>query len=209
MKIPNDIEKLIQYFFLLTKNHLLAKFGPDIGESMSNNFNERFRVIWSANFQRMPTPITMRFGINPIFVIALHDVLTKGNVPISKLKKHVLAIYRVMMSAMIENQRKSLKESEDQWSAFVSSTKQGNKSMYENKYFELETVLDTESQFGFDINRCYYFEILQENGYPELGPILCDFDYLMHEAAQTWVSFQRDETIADGKPRCTFRYSRL
>jgi len=88
----------------------------------------------------------------------------------------------------------------------LETTRAGNQRLYDNDYFKIKTVIDDDQQFGIDINRCLMFEILEKNGHPELGPVLCKYDYILAENVSKWVSFERKETIADGHSRCDFRY---
>jgi hypothetical protein len=96
--------------------------------------------------------------------------------------------------------------SDDPWKTFVTSTKSANKQLYENEYFQCKTVIDDNQQFGFDINRCIYYEIFKENGHEDLAPLLCEYDFILADNVKDWITFTRDETIAEGSHRCTFRY---
>ncbi|MHA2275530.1 MAG: L-2-amino-thiazoline-4-carboxylic acid hydrolase, partial [Candidatus Kariarchaeaceae archaeon] len=56
------------------------------------------------------------------------------------------------------------------------------------------------------INRCIYQEVFKKFGREDLGPILCEYDTIIADNVDQWVRFEREETIADGFPRCTFRF---
>ena len=60
--------------------------------------------------------------------------------------------------------------------------------------------------FGIDITECGIVKYLQTQGADELGPYLCDGDYVMFEAMG--IGLQRTKTLAWGCDRCDFRLSK-
>ena len=63
-------DQVIQYFFLLTKNHLKQKFGSDQRELLSESFEYRFNELYSQNIDKMLDKKSKFHGINPIFIMA-------------------------------------------------------------------------------------------------------------------------------------------
>ena len=157
----------------------------------------------------MPNSLARHHGTNPLFIIAFEDVLRPIGIRRNALIERVLNIYRTMLGPILAGQATKMESSDDAWSAFVQSAKAGNKNFYDNEYFQLKIMEDDSTHFGFDINKCIYFDIFQKNGRAELAPILCEYDYILSKNVIDWVRFVRDETIADGYPRCKFRYSRV
>ena len=209
MTANEHLEQLIQYFFVLTRNRMVEIYGLVDGTKLADAFQHRFRELFDANLDAMPDALAKRHGVNPVFVMALDDVLRSERVTFTLLKEHVLAVYRTMLKELLDQQVEQLESSENAWRDFVNQTKIGNKNNYENEYFQLRVIEDNDSSFGFDIQRCLYFEMLNRNGRPELGSILCEYDHIFSDAVKSWVRFNRDETIADGDSRCTFRFYRV
>jgi predicted ArsR family transcriptional regulator len=59
----------------------------------------------------------------------------------------------------------------------------------------------------FDITHCRFAEFFRALGEPELGALLvCAADFDIAAAGAGEVSFNRDQTIMQGAPSCTFRY---
>ncbi len=200
------IEQMKLYFHKLTTDYLLATFGEEKGKLLFGKYNYAFQIFFEKNLHLMNTNLSKRHGINSIFVLALDKALEEEELSHKELKAHVIAIYRVMMLSLFENQVQGLETSEDPWYTFVKSTKAGNAQLYENEYFQALIAFDEESVFGIDIKKCLYFEIFQANNRPDLGPILCAYDYLLDNAVNKWIRFERTETIVDGFNRCDFRY---
>jgi hypothetical protein len=191
---------------MLTENRLVETFGAELGKELSSAFQERFRELLGANEGMTPDALSKRHALNPIFVMALNDTLREERADFEALREHVLAIYGVMLQPILAQQAELLESTDDVWNSFVESTKMGNKANYENEYFQLEEVEIADDTFRFDMNRCLYFEVFEKNGHPELGPILCDYDYLIAGAVDKWVRFDRTETIAEGDARCNFGF---
>jgi hypothetical protein len=60
----------------------------------------------------------------------------------------------------------------------------------------------------FDVTRCRFAEFFRALGEPELGALLiCETDFDIAAAGGSEVSFSRDQTIMQGAPSCTFRFS--
>ena len=200
------IEQMKLYFHKLTTDYLLSTFGESKGKLLFAKYNYAFQIFYEKNLSLMPTNLSKRHGINSIFVLALDKALEDENLSHKELKTHVIAIYKVMMQSLLETQAKELETSENPWQSFVKTTKEGNILLYENEYFQALIAFDEESVFGIDIQRCLYFEIFKANDRPHLGPILCEYDYLLANAVEKWIRFERTETIVDGFARCDFRY---
>ena len=203
------LELLTGYFEGLTLERLVQSYGYPKGKQYSNEFDDAFRRIISKNEHLMPDNLAKRHGVNPAFVLALQEVLQQESISHEGLKGHVLAIYGVMMQELIDNYITKINSSEDSWKTIVEYTKVGNQQNYDNQYFNLEYVADNEEEISFDIKKCFYFEIFEANGHPELGPILCEYDYLLMDAISKWIRFERTETIADGDNRCDFKLYRI
>jgi hypothetical protein len=154
----------------------------------------------------MPDDLAKRHGVNSLFVLALDEVLMEVKASYSQLRDTVLTIYRTMLEQYFNDEAKKLKGSDNPWNAFTEWMQKGNQSNYANDYFQLVEVEQDESHFGFDIRRCFYFEVFKRAGKPELGPILCEFDSILASTVEDWIQFKRHETIAGGDRRCTFRY---
>ncbi len=205
----HQLEQLIQYFFLLTEKELGSQFGIDNSAVLVERLKTRFAELYEENTDMMPDALGKRHGVNPIFIMALDDALKDKRVPFDQLKDIVLSVYRNMLQGLLEQQRTALESSSDTWSTYVESTKTGNRHLYDNEYFQLEYAVDDDSCIGFNIRKCLYFDIFRKNGRPELGLILCEYDYIMANAMKKWATFQRHETIANGGPHCDFRIYRV
>jgi predicted ArsR family transcriptional regulator len=60
----------------------------------------------------------------------------------------------------------------------------------------------------FDITACRFAEFFRALGEPELGALLvCETDFDIAAAGGGAVDLTRDQTIMQGAPSCTFRYS--
>jgi len=200
------ISQLKNVFHSLTELYLVEKFGSEEAESIFHQYLTSFEGYYEKNLSFMPDDLSKRHGINSVFVLAYTEALTSEELSIETLEEDIISIYRVMLKQMLEQQVASMEHSDNPWELFVTRSKTGNKQQYENDYFRAEIVQDDSICFAIDIHRCLYFEILEANGHPEYGPILCTFDHLIADAVNKWVTFDRKETIADGNKRCTFRY---
>jgi hypothetical protein len=130
-------------------------------------------------------------------------------VTLENLKKHVLSIYRAMTSQLVERYKTQILSSEDKWKSIVESTKLGNQNLYESDYFDFEYIVDNDNALCFDFKKCFYFEVFKANGRSELGPILCEYDYILMDAISEWSRFERSETLANGDARCNFQLYRV
>jgi len=209
MEESEFVIQLKRYFVGLTQTQLTRSFGEESGSELLEIFKIKFDQIYKMNEHLIPDELARKHGINSVFVLAMEETLRTIGVSYEDLKHHILSIYRMMLTFMVDEYRKQIETSEVPWQVILEYTEAGNQNNYENEYFNLETIAMSDNEISFDIHRCVYFEILKANGHPELGPILCEFDYIISEATSKWARFEREETIADGFPRCTFRFYRL
>ena len=174
MPEQSQLDQLIQYFFLLTKNQFRTVFGETEATNLTSQFETTFQELFVANKEAMPDALAQRHGVNAIFVMALHQVLTPQGYSYDELKRMVLDIYRAMLGDIYSQQAKQLELSPEPWKDFVIGAKIGNQQQYQNDYFQLQEIADDDTQFGFDMHKCLYFDMLQKNGLSALGTILCE-----------------------------------
>ncbi|MGY5873543.1 MAG: L-2-amino-thiazoline-4-carboxylic acid hydrolase [Candidatus Thorarchaeota archaeon] len=209
MTEENPIQQLIEYFSQQTKAELIKRFGDLKGGGFHQLYERQFKIHWNNYKDILPDEVAKRHGINSLFVMALDDVLRENRASFSELKDATLSIYHAMLVDYFKAEAEKLLEAEDPWIAFVEWAKKGNEANYNNDYFLVTEVETDENCYGFDIKRCLYFELLDNAGRPELGPILCEYDNILASTINKWVSFKRQETIASGDKRCTFRYCKI
>lgn len=202
---PN-ITQMINFFIENTQIHFEEEFSEVKAKEQIKIFAKSFNRIFEQNKYLMPDALTERHGINPVFVMALEETLKDEISSLEDFKGHVLKIYKYIMKSMLEMQTSRYKRSENKWELFLKETKKGNEQLYNNEYFDLKIIQEDATGYGFDLNRCLYFEIFKANGKEELGPILCEYDYILANNIQDWITFERTETIANGFSQCNFRF---
>ncbi|MBX3010935.1 MAG: L-2-amino-thiazoline-4-carboxylic acid hydrolase [Caldilineaceae bacterium] len=74
---------------------------------------------------------------------------------------------------------------------------------------EIELLEQNEAHYDFNITRCRYAEMYRALGMAELGAVLsCNRDYSLIEGFNPAIKLVRQQTIMQGSPCCTFRYSK-
>jgi hypothetical protein len=73
---------------------------------------------------------------------------------------------------------------------------------------EVDTLLESDEHFEFNVTRCRYAEMYQEMGLGHIGQLLsCSRDGTFCEGFDDRITLKREQTIMDGAPCCTFRYA--
>jgi len=73
---------------------------------------------------------------------------------------------------------------------------------------EMKVLKATDKQFDFDITRCRYAETYKEMGLGKIGHLLsCNRDGTFCEGYDPNITLERKQTIMEGAPCCTFRYT--
>jgi len=206
MTEDEQIQQLIEFFSHSTEKEFTRLFGEQKAGALRKLYDRQFKIHYNNYNQMMPTPLAKRHGINSLFVMALDDALMEIKASYSQLKQSVLSIYHEMLREFYETEVQKLEESKDRWKAFVEWVRRGNKANYDNEFFKVLEVQQDDKCFGFDIQKCLYFDVFREAGRQELGPILCEYDNIIASFLDKWINFTRYETIASGDKRCTFRY---
>jgi L-2-amino-thiazoline-4-carboxylic acid hydrolase len=74
---------------------------------------------------------------------------------------------------------------------------------------EINVLNETATQFDFDVTRCRYAETYKAMGLGKIGHLLsCNRDGSFCEGYDKKLALDRKQTIMDGAPCCTFRYTR-
>jgi hypothetical protein len=70
-----------------------------------------------------------------------------------------------------------------------------------------EMIRHDKEALEFDVTHCRFAEFFRALGEPELGALLvCATDFDIVAAGGSEVSLNRDQTLMQGAPSCTFRY---
>ncbi len=73
---------------------------------------------------------------------------------------------------------------------------------------EMKVLQATDERFDFDITRCRYAETYKEMGLGKIGHLLsCNRDGTFCEGYDPDITLERKQTIMQGAPCCTFRYT--
>jgi hypothetical protein len=202
----SQIEQMKQYFYRKVQEYLTEKFGAGIANEISYNFQQHFEQLYSKNEYLMPDFESKRHGLNPVFIMAFYKSFEDKQITLEELKQHVMGIYEKIMDVIIQPQVSTYEKVPYPWTSFVESTITGTKETYFGDKFKVEFLETDEDELAFDIHKCFYYEVFQKNGMPELGPIQCSYDIVMANPLERWIRFKRKKTIANGDDRCTFRY---
>lgn len=71
----------------------------------------------------------------------------------------------------------------------------------------LAEPVESDAAIAFDTVRCGAYAFLEDEGMAEIAPILCAMDYVAAEY-MPGLELRRTTTLAEGGPRCDFRYIR-
>ncbi len=73
---------------------------------------------------------------------------------------------------------------------------------------EMKVLEANDTKFDFDVTRCKYAETYKEMGLGKIGHLLsCNRDGTFCEGYDPAITLERKQTIMQGAPCCTFRYS--
>ena len=205
MAPDEQTQQLIEHFSQATLQELNKQFGEK-GTPMHKLFERQFKIHYNNYENMLSDPLAKRHGLNSLFVMALDDVMCEVRASFNELKETVISIYRAMLFEYFKAEAATIEQADKPCDAFDEWVRKGNEANYNNVLFKVVEVEQEDGCFGFDIQKCLYFDILREAGKPELGPILCDYDNILADAIESWIQFTRHETIASGDNRCTFRY---
>ena len=70
--------------------------------------------------------------------------------------------------------------------------------------WKLTWIEDNQERIAFDIQDCFYLNVLKAYGVPELTPIFCHLDDIFNENKSATILWQRSTTIGRGDVGCDF-----
>lgn len=80
---------------------------------------------------------------------------------------------------------------------------------FPHQRWDIEQIEDGKISFAFNIDRCFYLDILTVYGAPELTPLYCRLDDLLYTAWSPSIKWERTKTLGRGDDCCDFRWSRV
>ena len=72
--------------------------------------------------------------------------------------------------------------------------------------WEVEWVQDDERRLAYNVRRCFYLDVLNAYGAPELTPLYCAGDDWLFQALPPAICWERTGTLARGQQRCDFSW---
>jgi hypothetical protein len=74
---------------------------------------------------------------------------------------------------------------------------------------EIQLLEQNDERYDFDVTRCRYAEMYRALGLADLGAVLsCNRDNSLIEGFNPEIHLERQQTIMQGAPCCTFRYAK-
>jgi len=199
LPLPNLIRMFSEYIEYQYKDKWEKRI------NLIEHFEEKFNELYSKTQEDLQDFQSRAHTIDPVWIIALYQSLERENLTLDEFEQFVMRIYQFIMDPMIQETIISYRTNTDAWKLFVETTVADIKASY-GDLFQLEILQADDKALNFDIHKCLYHEIFQKNGFPELCPIRCAYDWIHAKSVDKWVKFERDKTIANGDAQCTFRY---
>ena len=75
--------------------------------------------------------------------------------------------------------------------------------------WETDWVEVSGERIAFNMKRCFYLDVLEEYGVPELTPQYCRLDDLIYEGLSPYVRWARAKTLGRGDEFCDFCFERV
>lgn len=74
-------------------------------------------------------------------------------------------------------------------------------------FFNMQAAVveDPSAQVAFDVQACWFARLTHDLGRADLAPLFCAADSVFFDDPRVAVGLRRDETLAAGAPRCSFR----
>ncbi|MGD8625429.1 MAG: L-2-amino-thiazoline-4-carboxylic acid hydrolase [Anaerolineae bacterium] len=76
------------------------------------------------------------------------------------------------------------------------------------KGWQIEWLDLNHKVVGFDMHSCFYLDMLDAYGVPELAAVFCNLDDLLYEDLSPYMRWERTKTLARGDDCCDFRFHR-
>lgn len=197
-----SIDPQITYFINITEMY----FEKNFDNIKFNIFKNEFLRLVDENNEEINDNIKKLHILNPLFVISIYKSIKDVVDEDLELLKHYIidGLYDNIMDAYFKNEKIKFIESNNPWETYLDGVKKGNEYLYDNDLFDLEIVEDEPTKYSFHLNRCYYWDIFRRYNMEKLGPILCAYDFLMAKNVDEWITFSRENTIAEGALFCDF-----
>ena len=197
-----EINPQIAYFLNITELYYEKNFC----KNQFSVFRSEFLRLIEENAEEMKDKLKSMHIVNPLFVISIHKSISEElDGDLDLLKTHIIdGLYGDIMAAYIENERTKFLSSDNPWKTYLDGVKKGNAYLYDNALFDFELVKDEPNEYVFHLNKCYYWDTFKRYNTAELGPILCEYDFLMAKNVDEWIDFSRENTIANGGLFCDF-----
>ena len=137
--------------------------------------------------------------------LALYQVLLEEGNP----QEEVVAEMEFALAKTVASSLKVIKLLErlpNQFLVFRKALDLIMKTSFPAAGWDVTWVANDEHQVAFNIHSCFYMQVLEYYGAPELVPVFCRTDDLIGEALPKSIRWERSNTLAQGGEMCDFRW---
>lgn len=201
-----NYKSIIRYFCTKAWDKMEPIYGSEKSDILIDRLETKMAQLYTKNSDFFPNDLAKKHGVNPIFLIALKSTLRREIEEFHDFEQFVMDIIFKIYEPKMNFYKSLAKDTSNRWEKFIEDKKKIVESIYNNPLFNLEYTHEDRFRFGFNLKRCFNFELLEKNGYPELTQILCQFEYVLAENLKSWVKISQQQTICGGDPICAFRY---
>jgi len=95
------------------------------------------------------------------------------------------------------------------WNGYERAEKKAFAERITHQFLNAETSIIESAgyELSFDVTRCHFAQLCRELDRPELARLFCRADSVYFDRPDVPIQLTRLHTIADGSPRCEFRFS--
>ena len=200
-----DIKDTKLYFL---EKDCLKLFGPEEGRSLYSKVNQRYNDLCNHSDFRNNKEIEYHLTMNLYPAMSYYQVLLENG-----LSKEEALMYVRKETVQAAN----IKKAEQQKTAklpfaylmyrlFVKSVM---KKKFPKEGWDIHWVRCDGKEIHFDMTRCIYKDICDEENCPELCMVFCENDDIAFSGLMPKIRFERTGTLGDHAQRCDFHFIKI
>ena len=188
-----------------------SELAQEMGEAQADQFLERVQDryvhLFAGRIRYQDAALRQHLEESILPGLALYQTLLEtGQRP-----SQALVIVEQLFHAVLLEQRKQLEFLGRLPFFFMLLrfvTKPFVKRNFPARGWQIEWLATNRKLVAFDIHRCFYLDMLDAYGAPELAATFCNLDDLLYEDLSPYMRWERTKTLARGDDCCDFRFHR-
>jgi hypothetical protein len=189
------------------RSELAQEMGEERADEFLERVQDRYVHLYAGRIRYQEAALRQHLEENILPALALYQALLEAD----QRPSQALVIVEQLFHAALLKKRKQLQflgRLPFFFTLLRIVTKPFTRRNFPPRGWQVEWLEVNRKRVAFNMHSCFYLDMLDAYGAPELAAVFCSLDDLLYEDLSPYMRWERTKTLARGDDCCDFRFHR-